>query len=234
MSPTRPMWNAGWDDRPAEYAATRDCWLTRRRTLFLKEALAGCPPGARVLELGSGVGELLIALAAARPDLALVGTEPQASYVDWARGAAAKSGATNVAFEQAKAEDVGTRFSDARPFDVVLSNDMLHHVPRQDAVIEAAARVTKPGARWLLIEPNWINPYVLIGCAVKRGERNFWPRPFLEAALERGFRLERREYLFLIPPFVRRAPELLVKIERVFERYPLIAGGVALTLSRTA
>jgi hypothetical protein len=30
-SSERPMYNAEWDDRPAEYAAIRDCWLTRRR-----------------------------------------------------------------------------------------------------------------------------------------------------------------------------------------------------------
>lgn len=233
MSPTRPMLNAGWDDRPAEYAATRDCWLTHRRTLFVREALASCAAGGRVLELGSGVGELLIALAAARPDLSFVGTEPQQSYVDWARRAAADRGVRNVTFETTSAEDVGSRLGGGHAFDRVLSNDMLHHVARQEAVLEAAAQVTRPGARWLVIEPNWINPYVLIGCAMKRGERNFWPRPFLAAAPARGFVLSGREYLFLIPPFVRRAPRFLVRIEQALERYPPIAGGVALTLART-
>ncbi len=232
MSPTRPMLNAGWDDRPADYAATRDCWLTQRRTLFVQEALRDAPAGARVLELGSGVGELLIALAAARPDLTFVGTEPQQSYVDWSRRAAAERGLANLTFTAALAEDVGSALPGSSPFDRILSNDMLHHVPREEAVLDAAARVTKPGARWLVIEPNWINPYVLIGCAVKRGERNFWPQPFLREAGPRGWSLERREYLFLIPPFVRRAPRFLVRIEQAFERYPGVAGGVALTLVR--
>jgi 2-polyprenyl-3-methyl-5-hydroxy-6-metoxy-1,4-benzoquinol methylase len=226
------MLNARWDDRPADYAATRDCWLTQRRTLFVQEALREAPAGARVLELGSGVGELLIALATARPDLTFVGTEPQQSYVDWARRAAADRGLANLTFTTALAEDVGSRFTGSPPFDRILSNDMLHHVPRQEVVLKAAARVTRPGARWLVVEPNWINPYVLIGCAVKRGERNFWPRPFLEEAGPRGWSLDHREYLFLIPPFVRRAPRFLIRIEQAFERYPWIAGGVALTLVR--
>ena len=84
-----------------------------------------------------------------------------------------------------------------------------------------------------MIEPNWINPYVLIGCAIKRGERNFWPGPFLTKAPARGWSLERRDYLFLIPPFVRRAPGWLVRVERALEGYPPIAGGVALTLARS-
>jgi SAM-dependent methyltransferase len=189
--------------------------------------------GARVLELGSGVGELLIALASARPDLTFVGTEPQESYVTWARGEAAQRQLSNLTFEPALAEEVARKLSGRPPFDWILSNDMLHHVPRVDLVQAAAAGVAGPQARWLVIEPNWINPYVLIGCAVKRGERNFWPGPFLETAPAHGWSLRSRSYLFLIPPFVRRAPRLLVRLEQAFERYPPVAGGVALTLGRT-
>ncbi len=229
----RPMLNARWDDRPADYAATRDCWLTERRTLFVREALEAAPSGSRVLELGSGVGELLIALAAGRPDLTFLGTEPQQSYVDYARRAASGQNLGNLTFETAMAEEVGARLAGWPPFDWILSNDMLHHVPRGEDVLEAAAHVTRPGTRWLAIEPNWINLYVLVGCALKRGERNFWPSPFLTKALARGWSLARRDYLFLIPPFVRRPPRVLIRVEQAFERYPAIAGGVALTLVRS-
>jgi hypothetical protein len=34
-----PMYNAEWDDLPAEYAAIRDCWLTRRRISYVADFL---------------------------------------------------------------------------------------------------------------------------------------------------------------------------------------------------
>jgi hypothetical protein len=42
--------------------------------------------------------------------------------------------------------------------------------------------------------------------------------------------LEGTTHLFLIPPFIRKPPPLLVSLERIFERFPLTAGGVCLEL----
>jgi 2-polyprenyl-3-methyl-5-hydroxy-6-metoxy-1,4-benzoquinol methylase len=227
-------YNARWDDRPAEYAAARECWLTRRRTSFVADFLHEARPGDRVLDVGSGVGGLAIDLAAARPDLRFTGVEPQGSYVEFGSASAATRGVQNVCFRVGLAERLAqTLGADAR-FEWILSNDLLHHVPDQDDVLRSVAEVASAGARWLAIEPNWRNPYVLIACAVKRGERNFWPGDFLAGANAAGWALQSRDFLFLIPPFVKRPPRLLVDLEKAFEHYPLLAGGVALTLVRTA
>lgn len=224
------MYNAGWDDRPADYAAARECWLTRRRIAFVSEFLRDARPGDRVLDVGSGVGELVIELAAARPDLRFTGIEPQPSYVEFGTAAAAKRGVENVTFRIGVADGLAAaRASDER-FEWILSNDLLHHVPDLTAVLRSVAEVASPGARWLAIEPNWRNPYVLIACAVKRGERNFWPGDFLARADATGWRLRRRSFLFLIPPFVKRPHRVLVDLERALEGQPLLAGGVALSL----
>jgi 2-polyprenyl-3-methyl-5-hydroxy-6-metoxy-1,4-benzoquinol methylase len=224
------MLNANWDDRPEEYAATRDCWLTRRRTRYVREFLREASSGQRVLELGSGVGELLIALAAERPDLHFTGIEPQRSYVEFCREAASKQGVRNLCFRTASAEDAASLLNRDAPFDWILSNDMLHHVADQAKVVEAMAQVARPGARWLAIEPNWRNPYVLVGCALKRGERNFWPASFLAHGRNRGWSFQRRSFLFLIPPFVKNPPRPLIALERNLEKFSLLGGGLALTL----
>lgn len=230
--PGRPMLNAQWDDRPSDYAATRDCWLTQRRLLYVEDVLRAASPGQRVLELGSGTGELLIGLAAARPDLQFIGTEPQQSYVEFSTDAASKRDLSNLSFQTATADGVARLFPRDERFDWILSNDMLHHVPDEQKVLEAAALVSKPGARWLVIEPNWRNLYVLIGCAIKRGERNFWPGPFLSQGQAEGWTCVDRSFLFLLPPFVKKPHRLLIGLERALERRSLLAGGVALTLVR--
>lgn len=228
----RRMLNAIWDDRPTEYAATRDCWLTQRRLLYVGGVLREASAGQRVLELGSGTGELLISLASARPDLQFIGTEPQSSYVEFSIDAASKRNLPNLSFRTAPADRVADLFRHDERFDWILSNDMLHHVPDQEKVLEAAAHVARPGTRWLAIEPNWRNLYVLIGCALKRGECNFWPGPFLSQGRAHGWSCVDRSFLFLLPPFVKKPHRVLIGLERALERHSLLAGGVALTLVR--
>jgi 2-polyprenyl-3-methyl-5-hydroxy-6-metoxy-1,4-benzoquinol methylase len=225
-------WNAAWDGRPAEYAALRDCWLTRRRIAYVTDFLRAAASGDRVLELGSGVGDLLIALAAERPDLHFTGIEPQQSYVDFSVETAARAGARNLAFHTAAAEELDGALGRGARFDWILSNDVLHHVSDAGRVLQAAAAVARPGARWLAIEPNARNPYSFLSALVRRGERNFWPGAFLAEGRSRGWFCRAKGYLFLIPPFVRRAPRALIALERKLEHVPFLAGGVALTLAR--
>jgi 2-polyprenyl-3-methyl-5-hydroxy-6-metoxy-1,4-benzoquinol methylase len=229
----RAMYNAEWDDRPAEYATIRDCWLTRRRISYAADFFREACPGDRVLDVGSGVGELVIELAASRPDLRFTGVEPQPSYVEFGTASAAKRGVPNVTFRIGLADQLAPVLGPDARFEWILSNDLLHHVPDQDDVLRSVAEVASPGARWLAIEPNWRNPYVLIACAVKRGERNFWPGDFIAGANAIGWTTQNRSFLFLIPPFVKRPHRLLIDLEKAFEHYPLLAGGVALTLARS-
>ena len=224
------MLNAEWDDRPAEYAATRDCWLTRRRLGYMTEVVAALPEGARVLEIGSGAGEILISLALGHPRIRFVGLEPQASYVAFALEAAHRQGASNVSFRPGTAEEADAALAGEPAFDLIVSNDVLHHVASQERTAAAAARVARPGTDWLAIEPNWRNPYVLLRCALKRGEHNFWPAPFLRAARRAGWTVGRRSFLFLIPPFIKEPSPFFARLERRYESLPLVAGGVALLL----
>jgi hypothetical protein len=117
--------------------------------------------------------------------------------------------------------------------DRVLSSDVLHHVDDTVLVGRNLAAVTRPGGQWLAIEPSWLNPYMLAFCALTKGERNFWPRRFREAVAVAGWRVIAREYLFLIPSRIPDPPEWMRRAEARFEHWPVISGGVALTLERS-
>jgi 2-polyprenyl-3-methyl-5-hydroxy-6-metoxy-1,4-benzoquinol methylase len=226
------MYNAGWDDRPAEYAELRDCWLTRRRMSRVAKYLSAAEPGDRVLDVGCGVGEVLIDLAAARPDLSFVGVEPQGSYTAFATGVATERGLTNVSFRVGLAERLAGALAGEAPFDWIFSNDVLHHVADERLVARSVAEVARPEAAWLAIEPNWFNPYVFLECALKRGERNFRPDRFLLQARESGWVLEDRSYIFLIPSSIKHPPPVLIRLENRLEENRLLAGGITLTLVR--
>jgi SAM-dependent methyltransferase len=85
---------------PDELRAYRDelAARTARQASFLAQRLA---PGARVLELGSGNGRLLVALAGAGAIGEGIGLEVARSRVDFARAWAADEGLEHVRFEVA-------------------------------------------------------------------------------------------------------------------------------------
>ena len=232
MSPDEqvPRLNARHSHDAEAYGRLRQTWLNERRAAYVLAWLAPLPAGSRVLEIGSGTGNLLLDLAARRPDLHLVGVEPLPNYVALARRGAAESGAQGVRF----VEGTGERLEDLDlgRVDAVLSNDTLHHVEDVPRVAGRLAAVARPGAGWLAIEPSVANPYVAVRHALEPGERNFFPGRFAAEAAGAGWSLRQRRHLFLIPPQLRRPPAWLRAVERRFETVPGLAGGVAVHLER--
>lgn len=220
--------NASFDDNPAYYDEMRACWLNDRREAFIRERLeqANVSTPCSVIEIGSGTGWLLNRLAKRFPDWTFRGVEPIQGYVDFA---ADRYRLENLQFLNGTAENASQILEEAS-FDFLLSNDVLHHVTSERDTVIQAARLARPGARWIAIEPNALNPYAFAGQALKTGERNFRPWEFIPLASEVGWQLERREYLFLVPPFIRKPPDWLKGLENIFEGIPVIGGGVSLEL----
>jgi ubiquinone/menaquinone biosynthesis C-methylase UbiE len=113
--------------------------------------LAGIQPGATVLEVGCGTGD--VALAARErvgASGAVYGIDPSAEMIAVAREKAARARLA-VDFQVGVIEALA--FPDAS-FDVVLSSLMMHHLPGElkRRGLAEIARVLKPGGRLLIVD----------------------------------------------------------------------------------
>jgi SAM-dependent methyltransferase len=118
---------AGWSDRAATYEA-----FMARATAYAREPLlAGIGPGDRVLEIGSGLGDLAAAAAA---------RGAQVTGVDLAEGmlAAARERHPELTFIHGDAEDLP--FANGA-FDVVLGAFVINHLPHPERAVAEMRRV---------------------------------------------------------------------------------------------
>lgn len=221
--------NASYDDRPHVYDELRTAGhMARRRIEFFTAVVDRCP--GPVLEIGSGTGTLLRQLAAARPDRTFTGVEPLPNYVEFANARAREAGLDNVRFVVGTGESLPV--SDQAAPRLILSVDALHHVDDLDRVIAEIARVTRPGARWLAMEPNRWHPYVWGYHVLTPGERTFAVRDFQRRAQRLGWQLVRTRSLFGVPGAVSRLPAWAERLERRIEKVRPLAGGVAMEFLR--
>ncbi len=103
--------------------------------------VAEAPSGpVRVLDLGCGTGSLARRLAEAMPDATVVGIDISPANIDAARRAAGAQG-SRIQFEVADY----LAFA-AEPFDVIVSDGVLHLVPGDtSALVAKIARDVRPG-----------------------------------------------------------------------------------------
>jgi 2-polyprenyl-3-methyl-5-hydroxy-6-metoxy-1,4-benzoquinol methylase len=162
--------------------------------------LAGNPAGLRILDVGCGEGEdsLLLASLGAR----VTGIDISPAAVALARERAQLSGLSGSTdficspLEQAPLPD--------KHFDVIWGDNVLHHVlPVLDESLRLLARVAKPGAKMLFIEPVNLCPplrkirfLVPVHTEVTPGERPL-ERHDLEIVGRHVSQLRRRHFLFL-------------------------------------
>ncbi len=111
---------------------------------------AGLRPGQRVLEIGCGTGNLLLAAKKAQPGAVVVGLDPDLS---------ALARAQRKARRRHLAVQLDRGYADELPYpddsvDVVLSSFMLHHVPadRREAAMREVLRVLRPGGALHLVD----------------------------------------------------------------------------------
>jgi SAM-dependent methyltransferase len=102
-------------------------------TAFVEAQLPPTP--ARVLEVGCGKGDL--ARAVARLGYAIVAIDPQAP--------------DGEIFERISLEE----FAGSGPFDAVLANRALHHIPDLAGALDKVARLLRPGGRLIVHEHAW-------------------------------------------------------------------------------
>ena len=100
---------------------------------------AGVRDGDSVLDVGSGTGALTSAVAAVAPSTRILGVDPAASYVAFAR---ARHSGERMRFEVGDAQRL--RFSDGS-FDLTLSLLVLNFIPNRSTALDEMIRVTRRG-----------------------------------------------------------------------------------------
>ena len=125
------------------------------RIAFVTERLfreAGIGPGQRVLDLGSGVGD--VAMLVARivgPSGEIIGIERDEGSIARAKARVAEAGLRNVSFTQT---DVSEIVSD-KPFDAAVGRFILMFLPDPVSVLRSVVRLIHPGGVVAFQEPCW-------------------------------------------------------------------------------
>src|SRR5688500_5681018 len=155
------------------YAETRAAWRARNR-FYYEEIQRLCrrpvPPGARVLELGCGIGDLLAEL---RPALG-VGLDLSEGMVRAARRRHAAN--PDLYFFRADAHDLP--LAPGTTFDYVILSDLLGHLEDIQHVLARLHRVCTPQTKILITYWNfaWQLPVLLaerLGGKMPQGAQNW-------------------------------------------------------------
>ena len=120
---------------------------------------AGIGVGHRVLDLGSGMGDvsmLVAGLVGASGEV--VGIERDATSIERAQARVAAAGLRNVSFLNADVNNIVTD----RPFDAVVGRYILMFLPDPTSVLRSVFRLVRPGGVLAFQEPSWI-PMLALG-----------------------------------------------------------------------
>jgi ubiquinone/menaquinone biosynthesis C-methylase UbiE len=114
---------------------------------------AGVSPGQRVLDLGSGLGDVSLLLARiVGPSGEVVGIERDAASIARARARIVEAGLHNVSFTQTDVSQI----VDNHPFDAALGRFILMFLPDPLSVLRSLCRLVRPGGVLAFQEPTWV------------------------------------------------------------------------------
>ncbi len=102
--------------------------------------------GARVADVGCGAGAAVLTMAEAFPASAFDGFDISQHAIQRARSKLADAGLANARFHLAEAVELPSE----PPYDLVLTLDCLHDMPRPSAAVEAIHRAIAPDGTWLI------------------------------------------------------------------------------------
>jgi ubiquinone/menaquinone biosynthesis C-methylase UbiE len=114
---------------------------------------AGIGPGQRVLDIGSGVGDVAMLVARLVGSSGeVVGIERDPKSVAKARARVNGAGLHNVRFKES---DVGN-IRDEKPFDAAVGRFILMYLPDPVAALRSISRLVRHGGVLVFQEPSWV------------------------------------------------------------------------------
>lgn len=120
---------------------------------------AGIGPAQRVLDLGSGLGDVSMLVARlVGPTGEVIGIERDGTSIERAQARVAAAGFRNVHFLKT---DVN-KFAVDKPFDAVVGRFILMFLPDPVSVLRSVLRLVRPGGVLVFQEPSWI-PILALG-----------------------------------------------------------------------
>lgn len=187
---------------------------------YFRDRLRSDAPGKRVLEIGSGGGDNVLALCS--NGARVTGIDLSDVAVDLARNAAKDGGIDSAQFYPMDAEQM--TFPDGS-FDIVCGGAILHHLALDRALPEIA-RVLDPHGYALFIEPLGYNPFINLYRRLTPKLRTPDEHPLLQAdlaGLKRQFRSVTIRYYYLLAllalPVARRSfARPLIDALNIFDR----------------
>jgi SAM-dependent methyltransferase len=113
---------------------------------------AGIGVGQRVLDIGSGAGDVAMLVAELVGTTGeVIGVERDMRSIGRARARVADAGLRNLSFVQADVSDI----RDSRPFDAAVGRFILMWVPDPAAVLKVLVKLVRPGGVLAFQEPDW-------------------------------------------------------------------------------
>lgn len=105
--------------------------------------------GARVADIGCGVGHSTNLMARAFPASTFIGYDISEHFIDRAETEARKYGVSNVSFEALDVMAIPVE----PPFDAVLACDMVHDVPDPGGALRRVHDALAPDGHFIMVEP---------------------------------------------------------------------------------
>ena len=114
---------------------------------------AGIGPGQRVLDLGSGVGDVAMLLARmVGPSGEVVAIERDRNSIGKARARVSEAGFQNVIFKESNVNEI----VDEKPFDATVGRFILMYLRDPVATLRSISQVVRPGGVLVFQEPDWV------------------------------------------------------------------------------
>ena len=142
-----PEYMLGSDEAEIARLQTQAAFIAEPTALLLKRG--GIVAGMRVLDLGTGPGDVAFQLAElVGPDGSVTGVDRDPAQLAVAEDRRAKAGLHNVTFRQGEART----FVDDEPFDAIVCRLLLFHLPDAVDVIAHHVRALKPGGVFVAVD----------------------------------------------------------------------------------